>query len=77
MAHDGATGRFFLRIELHRLAHGFERGDVRFRLLQILLPFPFEVGVLRACNGRLVDLDAAHFVLERLQNELFDLIDLH
>src|SRR5258708_38237009 len=48
-----------------------------FRLLQVFFPLLLQILVNRAFECRLVDLYAALLVLERLQQELFDLFRFH
>ena len=67
IVHDLATGSLLFRVELHLQAHILQNLHVPLGFLVIALPFFFQVLVDRALERRLVDFDAALFMLQRLQ----------
>ena len=67
LAHDGSPGTLLLRVELQGGKDVVQDLHVGLRFLLVLFPFLLEVFVLRALQRHLIDLDAAHFMLQRLQ----------
>src|SRR6185295_4644621 len=77
LANDGSPGALLLGIELQGGKDVVQNLHVGFRFLLVLFPLFLQVFVLHALQRRLVDLDATHLVLERLQQEFLQLLGFH
>ena len=71
VADDLTAGRFLFGVQSERLEDFAQNFFVMLRLLEVVLPFLLQIGVLRAGERARIDLNASNFGFESFVQEIF------